>query len=42
MKLSKLMVISFRNYKNLTGENFKQDLSLAPWHSSEVLEDLDE
>ena len=40
MKLSKLKVISFQNYKNCNGENFKQDLSLAPWHIGEVFEDV--
>ena len=42
MKLSKLKVISFRNYKNFNGENFKQDLFLASWHIGEVFEDVDD
>ena len=42
MKLSKPKVISFRSYRNFNGENFKQDLSLAPWHIGKVCEDVDD
>ena len=42
MKLSKLKVISFRSYKNFSGENFKQDISVAPWHIGEVFEDMND
>lgn len=41
-KLSKPKVISFRSYKNLNGENSRQDLSLAPWRIGEVFEDVDD
>ena len=42
VKLSNPKVISFRSYTNFNGENFKQDLSLAPWHIGEVFEDMDD
>ena len=42
MKLSKPKAISFRSYRNFNGENFKQDLSLAPWHIGEVCEGVDD
>lgn len=32
----------FRSYKNFSGENFKQDLSSAPWRIGEVFKDLDD
>ena len=42
VKSSKPTVISFRSYKCFNGENFKQDLSLVPWHAGEVFEYVDD
>ena len=42
VKSSEPKVISFRSYKVINGENFKQDLSLAPWHVGEVFKDVDD